>query len=361
METHANPTVIATKIGMALSTLSLVLGCGGDNSTASIGGTSTTSVGGASGGAGARQCVSANCDSSTTWLSVSAGSGAACAIRADNTVACWGASMYGAPGAFTDLNSVSVGLGEEEYFYGNEITSFDGYQTIRSACGVKTDGTLHCWWDGDMFPPSGTFSLVSTGSNFACGLKTDGTLACWGDDQYNQNAHWQTSPPTGTFSSVSCGHESACGVMTDSTLVCWGGPMNSSTSTATSTNTSTSLSTGTTIAGTFSSVSVGYAFACATRTDGSLLCWGENSDGQTTQPSGSFLSVSAGSGSACALNTDHAVVCWGRQLSSSLVSPTAPPEGTYSSVSVGDTFACGVMTDGTLACWGDLPGMPPKS
>jgi len=348
METYGNWTVPAARVGMTIAALFLVLGCGGSSSTAPIDG--------ASGGASGKQCLLNNCNSSTTWRSVSAGSGAACAIAADTLVVCWG-SISGTPSI--GFNSVSVGLGDEEYFYGNSITTFNGYQTIKSACGVKTDGTLACWWDGYMSPPSGTFSLVSTGSNFACGLKTDGTLACWGDEEYQQNDHGQIAPPTGTFSMVSAGFESACGVRPDSTLVCWGRSMDSSTSTATSTNTSTSVSTGTTIAGSFSSVSVGYGFACAIRTDGSLLCWGEDSDNQTTAPSGSFLSLSAGMGAACAVNSEQAVVCWGRTFTPLYTyGPTEAPGGTYTSVSVGDTFACGVMTDGTLACWGNYPGMP---
>ena len=354
METYGSLTVIVARFAMTFTLFSLVLGCGGNSST--------TPTDGASGGANGKQCVLDNCDSSTTWQSVSVGSGAACAIRADSTVLCWGSSMYGAPGTFATLNSVSVGLGDEEYFYGDSITTFNGYQTIKSACGVKTDGTLDCWWEGYMAPPSGSFSLVSTGSNFACGLNTDGTVVCWGDQQYQQNDHGQINPPTGTFSMVSAGLESACGIRPDRTLVCWGRSMNSSTSTATSTTTSTSTGMGTTIAGTFSSVSVGYGFACAIRTDGSLLCWGENSDGQTTEPNGSFVSVSAGSGSACAVNTEHTIVCWGSTMTPRYLNgPTQPPGGTYASVSVGDIFACGVMTDGTLACWGHFPGMPPKS
>ena len=72
---------------MTITALFLVLGCGGSNSTVPIDG--------ASGGASGKQCVLDNCNSSTTWRSVSAGSGAACAIAAaDNIVVCWGFNIW---------------------------------------------------------------------------------------------------------------------------------------------------------------------------------------------------------------------------------------------------------------------------
>ena len=46
---------------------------------------------------------------------------------------------------------------------------------------------------------------------------TDATVECWGHDEYGQ-----ATPPAGTFSQVSAGEHHTCGVRTDGSVVCWG-------------------------------------------------------------------------------------------------------------------------------------------
>jgi alpha-tubulin suppressor-like RCC1 family protein len=61
-------------------------------------------------------------------------------------------------------------------------------------------------------------------------------------------------------------------------------------------------------------VSAGGYYTCALKTDGTVICWGDNTYGQTTVPVGlaSVAQVSAGGGHTCALKTDGTVVCWGQ-------------------------------------------------
>ena len=47
------------------------------------------------------------------------------------------------------------------------------------------------------------------------------------------------------------------------------------------------------------SVSSGYLHTCGLKTDGSVACWGDDSEGQSTPPDGSFVSVSAGWDHSC--------------------------------------------------------------
>jgi alpha-tubulin suppressor-like RCC1 family protein len=78
----------------------------------------------------------------------------------------------------------------------------------------------------------------------------------------------------------------------------------------------------------WASVSAGRATTCATRTTGTVWCWGANSSGQvgdgttTTRTSptqaGSattYRAVATGAASSCAVRTDATVWCWGTNAS----------------------------------------------
>lgn len=60
-------------------------------------------------------------------------------------------------------------------------------------------------------------------------------------------------------------------------------------------------------------VSAATVHTCALRTNGTVICWGDNSEGESTVPSGlsSVVEVSAGGYHTCARKTDGTVVCWG--------------------------------------------------
>src|SRR5260370_28185914 len=104
------------------------------------------------------------------------------------------------------------------------------------------------------------------------------------------------------------------------------------------------------------SISAGSNFTCGTRTDGTLVCWGDNGSGQVNPvpsglPGGTFSQVSSGFSHACAIGTNGSLACWGDN-SSHEVSPL--PTDTFSQVSSGNGFTCAVKTaDQTLTCWGD--------
>src|SRR5690349_12282565 len=61
------------------------------------------------------------------------------------------------------------------------------------------------------------------------------------------------------------------------------------------------------------SIAAGEAHSCATRTDGTPVCWGDDSSGQATVPSGTgtVTQLSAGGIHTCAVKTDGTPVCWG--------------------------------------------------
>ena len=93
---------------------------------------------------------------------------------------------------------------------------------------------------------------------------------------------------------------------------------------------------------------LGNSNTCAIRGDGTLVCWGDNSGGQSTPPPGTFIRVSSGKIHSCGIKMDDTLVCWGDNYSNM----ATPPPGAFTQVDLGDIFSCGLHTDGTLACWG---------
>jgi alpha-tubulin suppressor-like RCC1 family protein len=63
------------------------------------------------------------------------------------------------------------------------------------------------------------------------------------------------------------------------------------------------------------SVALGTDHGCAVRTDGTLVCWGDNTFGQSSPPTGTFTQVSAGTFHTCGVKTDGTFVCWGDNFS----------------------------------------------
>ncbi|MDE0005210.1 MAG: hypothetical protein OXQ29_21170, partial [Rhodospirillaceae bacterium] len=98
----------------------------------------------------------------------------------------------------------------------------------------------------------------------------------------------------------------------------------------------------------FASISAGFGHSCALKRDGSVECWGGNTEGQSTPPSGEFASVSAGADYSCGVRRDGTVQCWGSDDDGQ----ANPPSGEFASVSAGFGHSCGVRIDGSVECWG---------
>ncbi len=247
-------------------------------------------------------------------VSIAAGAFHNCALRADDSVYCWGATSQGQStppaGSFVQLSA------------GGTYT-----------CGIRADGSLACWGADDFgraTPPAGTFTQVSAGIYHACGVRTDGSLACWGWNDYGQS-----TPPAGTFRQVTAGWSFSCGLRTDDTVVCWGEQAYGASAPPggrflLDRNRNIALlrhsqqwecgllglrlcaGKATPPAGTFTKIAAGIFHTCGITTAGTMVCWGYNGDGQQESPVGTFTQLAAGEYHTCALHTDTTVVCWGK-------------------------------------------------
>lgn len=258
-----------------------------------------------------------------TFTALSAGREHVCGIRPDGTVACWGQNEFGQatpPKALTLPPSIAAGG--------------------RHTCMVLPDGQADCWGDngiGQASPPADPFVSVGSGDEYSCGLREDGSVACWGD-----NSHGQHTVPLEPLSQLSVGRMHACGVTEDGRAKCWGWNSNGQADAP---------------AGyydTFENVSAGFVHSCGVLRDyGNGMCWGYNGDGQTFVPSlpwgQRWLTIQAGDRHSCGLASDGTIQCWGSDTDGQIWST---PTGYFRALAAGAFHSCAIRTDGRLACWG---------
>ena len=191
------------------------------------------------------------------------------------------------------------------------------------SCGLRESGAIECWgrrpslsWVNDT--PPGSFSAVSSSEGHNCGLRESGAIECWaaggrGVSIYPLGAY-------GPFSAMSVGNQHTCAIRASSefgetgAIQCWIGGNEYGQNDAP--------------AGSFTAVSAGWGHTCAIHaTSGEIECWGLNNKlvglneedgrsewvyaGQTDAPAGRFTAVAAGSEHTCAIRDTGAIVCWG--------------------------------------------------
>lgn len=174
------------------------------------------------------------------FTAVSAGGDLSCGVRSDGTGVCWGGGfelfdtfLFDPPLLVTavsaaereacaividDRSAICTGDDFDTYLQEGEFTAISSGEAHH--CGLRSNGTVHCWGDdtGDRAsPPTGRFSAVSAGYRHSCGIKADDTVVCWGDD-----SDGQATAPDGLYRAVSAGGNLTCGIRNDGTLNCWG-------------------------------------------------------------------------------------------------------------------------------------------
>jgi alpha-tubulin suppressor-like RCC1 family protein len=262
------------------------LSCWGNNGSGQLGATTLSASGGQTTVPGG------------PWQRVVAGIYQTCAIAQDTSLWCWGANTNGELGTGDTVSS-----GVPVQVAGQGWSQVSG--NYLHSCAVKNDGTLWCWGlnanlqtgTSSLFPWSPTqvgsetdWSQVTTGLYHSCAVKTDGTLWCWGGNLSGQLGSdsiavlptAQTSDPvqvTGTtWKSVSAGQSHTCAVTVDGTLWCWGDNSEGQLGDGTEDSESTPVAVGS--GQTWTMVAAGISHTCALDTGGSLWCWGDNSAGQ---------------------------------------------------------------------------------
>jgi Regulator of chromosome condensation (RCC1) repeat len=99
-------------------------------------------------------------------------------------------------------------------------------------------------------------------------------------------------------------------------------------------------------------VAAGEYFAMSLRTDGSVVCWGNNGYGQCNAPAdlGTVSKIAAGRYHSMALRVDGTVACWGYNDYGQCNVPTKL--GAVVDIAGGYYHSVALQQDGTVRCWG---------
>jgi alpha-tubulin suppressor-like RCC1 family protein len=252
-----------------------------------------------------------------TWKVASNSYGTSIAVKTDGTLWSWGYNYDGnlgqnQAGANAYNKSSPVQVGTENTWTGTKDTL---RTNRRNSFGIKTDGTLWAWGynsggrigNGKAGPtdsndqsysspvqlPGTDWAKVQGGEATSAAIKTDGTMWMWGWNQYGRLGQNQAYPglnnisspvqvPGTTWRSIKVGEGHAVATKTDGTLWTWGdneynalGQNNASTS---------DRSSPVQVPGTtWDKAIAGNTYTVATKTDGTLWTWGNNSAGMLGQ------------------------------------------------------------------------------
>jgi alpha-tubulin suppressor-like RCC1 family protein len=233
----------------------------------------------------------------TNVTTISGGYNHFCAIKTDGSMWCWG-SGYGIGNGVATNRNVPVqvpGMGSGVI----SMATGNGF-----SCASKNDGSAWCWGsngngrlgDGtnsqrlNPVPVSGLRDVIAMtgGYDHACATKYDKTVVCWGSAQSGQLGNNVTTGDFFTPQTVigltdtyylTTGDHHSCAIKTDRTVVCWGS--NSQGQLGDGTNTSRSAPMPVPGMNNVSSITtIGYQHTCASKSDGSVWCWGANGSGQ---------------------------------------------------------------------------------
>ena len=223
----------------------------------------------------------------------------ACALYSNGGAACWGQN-----------NSGQLGAGDTDSWQnGRNVSSLSNAMTIDSGaehtCAVLRTGVIKCWGQNDEgqlgdnsntnrstpVSVSGISNAikVSGGDRHTCALLDNGKIKCWGKGQYGRlgNGSWSNSkvPVNVSLGSneraidVSAGTYHSCAVLDNNTVKCWGGGGEGRLGDGNTGNHNTPVNVFGGMTNVIS-VSAGLHHTCVVRKTGSVVCWGDNAQGE---------------------------------------------------------------------------------
>lgn len=341
------------------------------------------------------------------WLEVSVGGDHACAIAADRTLWCWGASETGQLGN-GDTASVSTPL--QVSALTDVIAVTTGW---KHSCAITMGGQAWCWGNNDLYQlgngdteaePSAVPVMVqgvsdaiaiAAGDAHTCAIRSGGSVWCWG-----LNAEGQLGTAEGDFfdaitpeqvpnvssaNSICASMVHTC-VTTSSGVYCWGENLSNQLGPNGGDNDMLDAAVevpGANITGA-SMIACGDGHTCAVA-GGRAVCWGENGSGQlgddstteTATPTtvdglAGVVAIAASIDHTCAV-TDSEVHCWGSNgftdftmggdlTINGKIGQPATVENAQTpqlvdvanplTISTGDNASCATTTGQTF-CWGE--------
>jgi alpha-tubulin suppressor-like RCC1 family protein len=233
-----------------------------------------------------------------------AGENHTCAMLSDSTVSCWGRN---------DSHQLATG----------DVAQRETPASVLTGSSTPTALT--------------NVTVLAATQNHTCAIQSTGAIYCWGYDAWGQlgNGVSDSNGPAvavraGSILAVSVGvgYYHSCAVLTAGSpysVQCWGsgssgqlGDGNTTYDSLTPVNAKTSAKA--------AAIALGYSHSCAVLVDGTVQCWGDNTDGQlgsgstSDQPSpvpgtvkglSQVVGLSCGDIHTCAVVSGGQVYCWG--------------------------------------------------
>jgi alpha-tubulin suppressor-like RCC1 family protein len=276
-----------------------------------------------------------------------AGTNSTIALKSNGTVVAWGNNNNGQLGVGTTTNSASPLV----------VPGLSGALAVSSSSihtlTLKSNGTVVAWGlnntgqlgDGTTTQRNSPVPVlglggaelngvvaVAAGGNHSVALKSDGTVVAWGSNTYGQmgsstfltmgeSTAWLAVPVTGVVA-VAAGFAHTVALKSDGTVVAWGNNEQGQLGDGTTTNRSNPVAVPG-LSGVVA-VSAGLLHTVALKSDGTVVAWGFNyygqlGDGTTTDRHGPVLvpnltgalAVSAGGLHTIAITSASKVVAWG--------------------------------------------------
>jgi Regulator of chromosome condensation (RCC1) repeat len=264
-------------------------------------------------------------------VEVSMGQSHACAQIDDGRLRCWGWNNMGQVGDGTTHDR------EEPV----RVTAVERATSVaaghRTTCTLDARGRVRCFGEpgGGVTEPAGIGAAVAVGfpsPHATAALRADGTVVVWGEDvarAFGTPVH----AVGGVAGAVALGGHS-CALLHGGEVACWGHRLNGARGDGVVEKPGDPLKatpdtfTASRVLGVTDAIALAESgvFACALRRTGSVVCWGQNRDGELgtgersvtphAQPVAvvgldDAVAVTAGGAHACALRRSGQVACWG--------------------------------------------------
>lgn len=304
------------------------------------------------------------------YIDVAVGVAFSCAIRSDDgSVRCWGS---GAEGQLGDGRAIAPRATPSLVGTAGEWATL--YASHERTCAVRKNNTPACWGDrfnSGLFPhdrqrPDSVAGEPAINSNVAelaasvthfCVKRPAGGLTCWGQNISGQVGTGQTSPTAPatdvalTIKAVSLGNGFTCAIGTNDRLYCWGNAAANRLGFPSATNVPTPTLVGT---DTWKALVANTSSSCAIRMDGTLHCWGTGYTGieqVSTATTWTALAPSSLDGTFAGIS-GGVLHRWDSSEAATRLPVAVASTSNWSAVAGNFSHHCGVRTDGTMQCLG---------